>query len=271
MSAWRRALLAVAALSSSAALAVACSSFSADDGSPGGDAGPADSPATDSDAGSVVPVDPDAGDAAPVRFCAQQPATALLCDDFEANGGSVSSNWKLSMKGGTIAAATVPTRAGYVAKVTASGMNPDVTLTFVFAAASAIAGVVLDFDLLVDTVGYDYMELGWLHTAGAKAAYFGGVAKGGDILGKPFNPHAGPTVKVDGAWHHVRVGLQKSGGSTPSFQQTVLIDGTTVDDSSVDLSDQSYAEVHIGAGSSVIAPGTGVAVLYYDNVLLLSP
>ena len=264
MGRWRRAMLAVMALSSGATLAMACSSFGSSNDAPPADSGPADSAADDAgDAGSTLT------DAATVRFCAQQSATAILCDDFEENDGGVLSVWKPTTRdGGAVVAAAAPLRDGHAAKFTASGAGAEVALGFAFDAATAIAGVVFDVDMLIDTAGYDYIELCELNTAGADAAYFGGVAKGGAKLGRHFTPQAGPTIPIDSAWHHIHIELARAASG---FSQTVTIDGTVqLEQTANDLSTMSFAQLRLGI-MSPLAPGQQLAVIYFDNVLLRSP
>jgi len=265
-----RALLAVAAISFGAALAIACSSFSANSDEPTAEAGPGDSAGDDrgggeGDAGDAAN-SADAGDAAAARFCAQQSATAILCDDFEENDGGILSVWKQAADGGAVVAADAPMRNGHAAKITASGAGAEVDLSFSFAVASAIAGVDFDADMLIDTAAYDYIELCRLQTAGASAAYFGGVAKSGPRLGKEFTPTSGPTIPVDGAWHHVHVELRLGG---TGFTQKVTIDTTTLEQTTTDLSKMSFAQIQLGVISSL--PPGDLAVIYFDNVLLQSP
>ena len=264
MSTWRRALLGALVAAFSAILAIACSSFGANDGA---DTGSADS-AADGDAGSSANDaggTPDGGDAA-ARFCAQYAATAILCDDFEENDGGILSVWKPTADGGAVVAADAPMRAGHAAKITASGAGAEVALVFGFAPKTAISGVVLDVDMLLDTAEYDYIELVEVHTAGATGAYFGGVAKSGNALGMHFLPHNGPTIMVDGAWHHIQVELLHNGST---FSQKVTIDKTVLEQTTTDLSTMSLAEIRLGV-TSPLPPGT-LAVIYFDNVLLRSP
>lgn len=268
MSALGRAMLALAAISVGAPLAIACSSFSASSDAPTPEAGPADSAPYDGDAGSGEDTGNagDAGDASSGRFCAQQVATAILCDDFEENDGGILGVWTQTADGGAIVPADAPMRSGHAAKITASGAGAEVDLSFSFPPASAIAGVDFDADMLIDTAAYEYIELCHLHTAGAAQVYFGGVAKGGLTLGKQFTPQAGPTIPVDGAWHHVHVELRMAGAG---FTQKVTIDTTVLDQTTTDLSAISFAQIQLGV-MSPLPPGQ-LAVVYFDNVLLRSP
>lgn len=259
-----RTLLALVSTALAPALAVACSSFGAAEPASTDDAAVLDSGVADG-------ADPDAranpadAPSPTVRFCAQQPATALLCDDFEENDGGLAGGWKITAVGGTVIAADAPLRSGHAAKLTASGDNPNVQLTFDFAPAAAIAGVTLDLDMLLDTAGYDYIELCEMHLAKADAVYFGGVAKGGNRLGQHYAPFQGAAIPVDTRWHHVRVELHQASGA---FNQTVTIDETVLEATTNDLSNMAAAVVQLGVLVAVATPGTPIAVLYFDNVLL---
>ena len=268
MSIWRRVLLVPVAVAFGAALAIACSTaYGTGNDAPPAEAGPSDSSGDDADARSAADAgDADAGDAASVRFCAQQVATAIFCDDFEENDGGLLSAWKPVADGGAVVAAQAPLRAGHAAKVTASGAGADVELTFTFQAASAIAGVVLDVDMLIDTADYDYIDLVDLQVAGPLDAYFGGVSKAGSRLGMQFTPQEGPSIAIDGAWHHIRVELHHD---ATGFSQRVTIDATVLEQTTTDLSAMNFAGIHLGV-SSPLPPGA-LAVIYFDNVLLRSP
>ena len=267
MSPRRCAWLFLVATSLVGALAVACSSFSSSDDTVAQDGGgPAEGSATDGALQADTSEPPDASDAAPSRFCAQQLATALLCDDFEESDGGLVSAWQLSVDGGAIVPADAPMRSGHAVKITTSGETPSITLHFAFAATAAIAGVVFEADVFLDTLGYNYAELVHLQMAGSTASYVGGMAKGGDGLGKVYDPFAGPEVPIGTTWHHLRVELARADDA--GFDQTVTIDAKVVDQTSVDLSMMSNAWIDLGVLYATTSPGTAIAVLYFDNVLL---
>jgi len=269
MSSRRCAWLFLVATSFVGALAVACSSFTSSDDTVAQDGG-GDAAESASDAATSTDTSEpaDASDAAAPRFCAQQLATALLCDDFEEGDGGLVSAWQLSVDGGAIVPADAPMRSGHAAKITTSGEGPQISLHFPFAASAAIAGVVLEADIFLDTFGYNYAELVHLQMAGFNEAYVGGVAKGGAGLGMQYNPFSGPEVPIGTSWHHLRVELARDADA--GFSQTITIDTMAVEQTAQDLSTMSAAWIDLGVLEAVTSPGTPIAVLYFDNVLLRS-
>jgi hypothetical protein len=175
-----------------AALVVACASFgSTADTPPPDEAGLADSAGdtlSTSDGGVV-------GDAG--RFCDQYKATALICDDFEENGGGIVIQWLQTKMNGKITVAAAPER--------------------------------------------------------------------------------GPAIPFDNRWHHVHMELVNhggpdggpdAGGDAGAFGQKVVIDGTVIDQKTVDLSKMDNAQIDLGVLAARAAPGQPDAVVYFDNVLL---
>jgi hypothetical protein len=271
MSSRRCAWLFLVATSFVGALAVACSSFKSSDDTTaqdggGGDGDGASETATDAAASPETSEPADASDGAASRFCAQQAATALLCDDFEENDGGLVVSWELSVDGGTIVPAAAPMRAGHAVKISTAGDGPYISLRFGFPVTTAIAGVVFEADVFIDTVGYNYAELAQLEMSASTGTYFGGMAKGGDGLGMHYNPFSGPEVPIGTTWHHLRVELGRA--TDGGFSQTVTIDKTVVEQTSQDLSTLASAAIELGVLGAVASPGTPIAVLYFDNVLL---
>jgi len=142
---------------------------------------------------------PDAGDgtvgagsdsAAVVDFCAGHP-DAILCDDFESNGGGISNVWnqETSAESSRIYFANSPTGAGHVAQFTVTADRAMARIVATIKPGYVAQSMSFEFDVLVDALTYDSMDRGWLHVSGAERAFFG-VSKGGDIIGKVFAPHS---------------------------------------------------------------------------------
>ncbi len=261
----------LAALAFAARAWVACSSFS-EDASPSGDAAASDG---DRDSATDGGVAADANDTGPARFCERYSATAILCEDFEENDGGILGVWKSATDGGTLAAAAAPMRGGHAVKVTATGQDPRVGLELPFPVANAKAGVVFEADILIDTGGYDYIELTELHTSVAGDTYFGGMAKSGGKLGREFTPFAGPTIDVDNKWHHIRVELVNNvgpgaTGDAGAFTQTVTLDSTVVQTTNSDMSKMAAAQIDLGVLAAIVGPGQPLAVIYFDDIVLRS-
>jgi hypothetical protein len=201
------------------------------------------------------------------RFCAQYP-TAIVCDDFEEDNGDILSVWTKTFDGGTIHAALAPMRGGHAAKVAAAGDGAIAMLSFAFPPSAAVAGVVFDLDILIDTPGYNYIELAELEVTNFGIVYYGGLAQGGSRLGRHFTPFSGPSIPVDMAWHHLDVDLQKSDGGDGGFAQTVTIDSTVLEQTSSDLPDAGVAIARFGVIASVATPNPPLTVIYIDNVLI---
>jgi hypothetical protein len=255
------------------AFAVACSSFG--DGAQGDattldstqapdDAGPprieASAPTTDASA--------DADSGPPVRFCATFNATVPLCDDFEENDGGISTAWTLVANGGTVTTAVDALRPGHVAKVVASGTSPQVALSFQFDPDLSKSNVTLDFDMRIDTAGYNYLELAAIHTADYDAAAFYGIAKLGGAIGMDFTPYKSMEVNVDAAWHHVSIALRHS---VSGYSQTVSIDDTLIQRTNDDLSPFHGVFLQLGVLAAVVDLGQPLAVVYLDDVLVQVP
>jgi hypothetical protein len=255
-----------------AAVGIACSSFDSGNDNTG-DGGTSDAAvdalvASDSTISDVQP-----GDVAALRFCDQYRATALICDDFEENGGGIIVDWMRTQMHGTISAVDAPDRPGHAVKMTANTDDAAVLLTFTFAAKDAIAGVVFDIDMRVDTGDYNYMELVEIETATAGDVYFGGIAKGGNRFGMQFTPFGGPFVPFDSKWHHVHIELVNhvgpdAGGDAGALTQTVMMDSTVIENTTADISHADVATVRFGVIKGTAAPGQPDAVVYFDNVLL---
>lgn len=240
------------------AAVVACSSFGGDTPTT-----PPDDAGTPIDSGSAIDSGtPPTDGASPISFCAQYPATVLLCDDFE-NESTYRSIWQATTVGGGFSLQDEEGH-GQVLRAAAKDEKPNVQLFFSFDKQYLKNGVTFDVDFRVENGDYEYISLALLSATQTGPPSIVGLAKGSGVFGQYDSPPAAGKIQFDTKWHHLHLELLP-------LVQTSTLDGMLINQLDTDITSFASGSLTIGIlAATSIGTDLKIANVLYDNALLVA-